>query len=85
MKAEEFVKDVKNSKIDIVENTKLILKEANETNREYNYFAVVSEAEALEQAESLKKNAKSKEMKLLGLPVSVKDSICVKGIESTAY
>ncbi len=85
MKAEEFIKNVKENKIDIVENTKLILKEANEASKEYNYFAVVSEKEAIEQAENLKKNAKSKEMNLLGLPVSVKDSICVKGVESTAY
>lgn len=48
---------------------------------EFRYMNVVSREVALEQAERLRKKPAGR---LAGLPVSVKDSICVKGVESAA-
>jgi len=73
----EFTKKIKNQEIDIVENTHKVLEEIKGINKEYNYFNIISEELALEQA----KNPRGK---LAGLPVSIKDCICVKGIESRA-
>jgi len=81
MKAQEFVQKVKNQEVDIIEHTHKVLDEAKKINKKYNYFNVISEDLALEQAENISKNSKGK---LAGLPISVKDCICVKGIESTA-
>lgn len=81
MNTEEFVKKVKSKKIDIVEHTKKVIDECRKINKEYNYFNVISEELALSQAKELKKNPKGR---LAGVAVSVKDSICVKGVASTA-
>ncbi len=86
MKALEFIKRVKEGKIDIIKHTNDILDEAEKINEDYNYFSVISREEALRQATVAEKlvaenNAKPK---LLGLPVSIKDCICVKGVESRA-
>jgi len=83
----EFVGKIKNSEIDIVEHTHEVIKEAKKINKEYNYFNVISEDLALEQAKDIKKQLKQgniKNKKLLGVAVSVKDGICVKGVESAA-
>jgi len=83
----EFVGKIKKNEIDIVEHTHKVLKEAKKINMEYNYFNVISEDLALEQAKDIKKQLKHgniKNKKLLGVAVSVKDGICVKGVESAA-
>ena len=77
----EFVKKVKSKEIDIVEHTENVIKECRKINKEYSYFNVISEELALEQAEKIKKKP---EGKLAGVAISVKDSICVKDVESTA-
>jgi len=89
MSTKEFIGKVKNQEIDIVEHTEKVIEECKKINREYNYFNVISEELALEQAREIKKQIKNnfniiKNKKLLGVAVSVKDAICVKGIESTA-
>jgi len=84
----EFVDKVKNNEIDIVEHTHKIISECKKIDQEYNYFNVISEDLALKQATEIKKSIKNKKdiknKKLLGIAVSVKDSICVKNVESTA-
>ncbi|HHT9108780.1 MAG TPA: amidase, partial [Candidatus Wunengus sp. YC64] len=85
----EFVEKVKNNEIDIVEHTHKIIDECKKINKEYNYFNVISEDLAIEQANEIKKQLKQsnknlKNKKLLGVAVSAKDAICVKGVESTA-
>ena len=52
-----------------------VLEECKAINKEHHYFTVLCEKEAL------KKSAKGK---LSGLFVTIKDNICVKGVESTA-
>ena len=81
MNAEQFIKKVKSKEIDIVEYIHKILEETKKINKECNYFNVISEELAIEQAKNIKKYPKGK---LAGLPISVKDCICVKGIESAA-
>lgn len=86
MKAIEFVKGVKNGNISIVENTHKILEEAEKINNEYNYFNIISKELAIKQAEELEKKIKSKKPigDIVGIPISVKDCIVVKDVESTA-
>ena len=72
MEINEYLK-----KLNKEETVKSIIKEAKEKNKEYNFFNIITEDLALKQL----KNSKGK---LSGLPISVKDNICVKGIESTA-
>jgi aspartyl-tRNA(Asn)/glutamyl-tRNA(Gln) amidotransferase subunit A len=82
----EFVAQAAAGKISIVEHTQKILEEAKKQNSRYNCFVVISEKEALQQARELEKLQKAGKAKgkLFGVPVSVKDNICVKGIESRA-
>jgi len=89
MQCREFVKKVKNNEIDIVEHTHKVIEESKKINREFNYFNTISDNLAVKQAQEIKNQLKSKNnklsgKKLLGITVSAKDSICVKGVETTA-
>ena len=89
MDTDEFISKIKNNEIDIVEHTHKVINDCKKINKEYNYFNTISEDLALQQAKELhKKLIKNdkviKNMKLLGVAVSVKDAICVKNVESTA-
>ncbi len=86
MKVRQYVKEVKKGNIDVVENIHKVFEEAKKINKEYNYFNTFSEKLALEKAKKIQKQLKKGKVKgkLLGLPVSVKDCICVQGTESTA-
>ena len=84
----EFIKKVRNDEINIVEHTEKVIGECKEINKEYNYLNAISENLALEQAKEIKKQLKSgkkiKNKRLLGVIISVKDNICVQGVETTA-
>ncbi len=60
---------------------KKIIEELKKIDREYNYFNLISEELAVGQAKELKVEPKGR---LNGIAVSVKDCICVEGIESRA-
>ena len=81
MDIKEFTKKIQKREIDAVEHTEKILEEAKKISKEYNYFNAFSENLALEQAKAIKKNPKGI---LAGVPITIKDSICVKGVESAA-
>lgn len=81
MKAEEFIGKVKSGEVDIVEYIHKVIEECKKINNKYHYFNKISEELALKQAENIKKNPQGK---LAGLPVSIKDCICVKGVETRA-
>jgi aspartyl-tRNA(Asn)/glutamyl-tRNA(Gln) amidotransferase subunit A len=81
MNTQEFIKKVQNKEIDIVEHIYKALEETKKINKEYNYLNTISEDLAIKQAEALKKKPFGR---LAGVAVSVKDSICVKDVESTA-
>ena len=85
----QFIEKIKAQEIDIVEHTYKVIEECKEINKEYNYFNKISEDVALNSAREIKiklkeKNKEIKNKKLLGVAISVKDSICVKDVESTA-
>ena len=89
MSAKEFIEKIKAQEINIVEHTYKLIEECKEINKEYNYLNVISEELALSQAKEIKKQLKKNDKnitnkKLLGVAISVKDSICVKNVESTA-
>jgi len=82
-----FVQDVQHGAIDILEHTHKVLEECKTINSEYHYLNTISDDLALRQAEQLKKqiaSGKSNKKRLLGVAISVKDGICVKGVESAA-
>src|SRR3989344_7621008 len=81
MNVTKHINNVKNKKIDIVDYTKRVLEECRQLNAEYHFFNAFATDPALEQADALKKKP---EGKLAGVFVSVKDCLCVKGVESTA-
>ena len=80
MKAKEYVEKVKSREISAVKTTKGILNEIKKINGTYSFFNAISENLALELAERIDKNPKGK---LAGLPISIKDDLCVKGVETT--
>jgi len=78
---QHYLKDVKNGNISIKKTVKSILREAKTLNKKHNCFNLISEDLALKQAEIQEKKPKGR---LAGLPISIKDCICVKDIESRA-
>jgi len=81
MNVKEFVEKVKSGEIDPVEHTHKTIEKIRKINSENNYFNEISEQLALELASNA---AKHKKGRLCGLPISAKDCICVKGVESRA-
>jgi len=75
----EFVEKVRNNEIDVVEHTQKIIAEVKKVNKEYNFLNTISEDLAKDLAKDVNKNGA-----LAGVPISVKDCICVKDVESTA-
>ena len=61
----------------MIRETKKVLEECKQIQEEYSYFTAICEEEALLQAETANGP-------LRGLFVSVKDCLCVKGVESAA-
>jgi len=86
MKTREFIEEVKKGSISAEENIHKVLEESEKIDREYAYFNTISKELALMQAKEIDRLVKQKKAKgtLLGLPVSVKDCIVVKNVESTA-
>ncbi len=80
----KFVKDALAGKIDLVEHTEKALEEAEQINKEYHY--ITAYADAVERAKELQEQVKNgtAKGKLFGVLISVKDSICVKHVETTA-
>lgn len=80
----EFVSAVRAGSIDIEENTHKIL-DSLKAAKNHNYFNTISKS-AVNEAKELKARIKSENAKgrLLGVPLSVKDCICVQGLESRA-
>ncbi|MBI2128932.1 aspartyl/glutamyl-tRNA amidotransferase subunit A [Candidatus Woesearchaeota archaeon] len=77
----DFIKKIQNREIDVIKNTEKAIYEIKKINSEYNYFNVISENFALDQAKVIEKRPHGR---LAGLTVSIKDCICVDGVESTA-
>ena len=90
MKKEEtvnfFVSEAKKDFRIVEENLHNVIEEVKFTqNKGLNYFEKFDEEFVLNQLKKLKENQEANlSGKLFGVPISVKDTICVKGLESTA-
>jgi aspartyl-tRNA(Asn)/glutamyl-tRNA(Gln) amidotransferase subunit A len=80
----EFVGEAKKGNVSIVEHAEKILGEAEKSNPSRHYFNAISKSLALSQAREIDAEIKTGRHRgrLLGVPISVKDCICVRGVES---
>lgn len=81
MQAHDFVRKVKDGEIDPVENIFKVLEKIEKINDEYHFFTTICRERAISDARRAKDDTNGI---LSGLPISIKDCICVKGVESTA-
>ena len=80
-----FVKSVEQGSVSALENAHKIVEEIEKKNKKYNHFNYFDSKSVIEQANSLEKEIKKgRKGKLLGVPISVKDCLCVRGMESRA-
>jgi aspartyl-tRNA(Asn)/glutamyl-tRNA(Gln) amidotransferase subunit A len=82
----QYLESVHAGGISVEDYTSDALVQAKEIDVQYNYFNVLEENHAIEQAKQVDKKIKSGKNvgRLAGLLVSVKDCICVKNMESRA-
>ncbi|MEM4261476.1 MAG: amidase family protein [Candidatus Diapherotrites archaeon] len=81
----DYVRGVSEGKISILDYVSKVCDEIEEKNSVYSHFNFFDRAFVVSQAEALERDIKKgRKGKLLGVPVSVKDCLCVKGIESKA-
>ncbi len=83
-KAREIAQMVNSKQISAVEVTQYFLKRAEELNPKINAFNCLTPQLALKQAEEVDKAiASGKTFTLAGVPVAIKDNLCVKGTSTT--
>ncbi len=82
----EYVKAVKKGQASVSGHVEQLLEEAEKQNQKYHYFNSIAKETALKEAREIEAGVKTGQTKgkLLGLPISAKDCICVKGLESRA-
>ena len=83
--ASEIVKKIKEKKVSCVEVTRAFLERSKKLNPLIHSFLFLNEEKALEQAGNLdKKIAKNGSLgKLAGVPIAIKDNICVQDLQLT--
>jgi len=82
---QDYLKKVKAGKIDVVMYVQKALEKAREYDQKYHFFTTICAERALQQAKEIQLKVKHQTAgRLAGLLISVKDNICVKGVESTA-
>lgn len=75
----EFIEEMKNSNIDYVDFSKTYVEELNKVNKKFSFLREIVDMEKIPRGNNL--NLREK---LWGLPISVKDCICVKDVVSAA-
>jgi len=83
----KYIEDVKAGKIDLKEETKKTLNLLEKLNYEYNFFSVITKDLAFECVDFVLEklaDGKAEDLPLAGVFVSVKDCVCIKGVESSA-
>ncbi len=78
MPVSEFIRESRAGNINYPDFYSRLFEKVKETDKKHNLFITLSEKEAKNDANSVKKGV------LSGLPISVKDNICTKGIRTTA-
>lgn len=81
MNVQEHIKKIQTGSEDLVKETQYALDQTKALNEQYHYFNTISEGLALESAKNIQN---TKQGKLSGVFVSVKDNICIKDVETTA-
>ena len=81
MSVSDFLALSKKGNIDINDFYSTFFEELAKLQKKYNYFVTISKDSAMKQLEQFKKMQKGA---FVGLPLSVKDNICTKGIRTTA-
>ncbi|MEM4336381.1 MAG: amidase family protein [Candidatus Woesearchaeota archaeon] len=86
MRTLEFIEEIKKGNISVEENTHKFIEDAEKIDKEFAYFNTISKELAIKQAKEIDILIKQKKTRglLLGIPVSVKDCIVVKDVESCA-
>ncbi|MBW6462208.1 MAG: Asp-tRNA(Asn)/Glu-tRNA(Gln) amidotransferase subunit GatA [DPANN group archaeon] len=79
MSVSDFIKESKDGNIDTKDFYSKFFEETENIQKKYNYFVTISKKDAEKEIDKL-----DRKTRLSGLPVSVKDNICTKGIKSTA-
>ncbi|MDD6326903.1 MAG: Asp-tRNA(Asn)/Glu-tRNA(Gln) amidotransferase subunit GatA [Lachnospiraceae bacterium] len=83
--AVELGKKIKASEVSVMEATKACLDRIHALESEYNCFVTVDEEGALKQAEEIQKRIDAGELTgpLAGVPVAIKDNMCIEGMLTT--
>tara|TARA_Y100000310_G_scaffold345455_1_gene465187 strand:+ start:1173 stop:2570 length:1398 start_codon:yes stop_codon:yes gene_type:complete len=76
----QFVKETKSGSV--LEHTHKIIEEIEKKNKKFHHLNSFDKKSVIEQAEQLEKQ--KQKGKLFGVPISVKDCVCVEGLESRA-
>ncbi|HLC64590.1 MAG TPA: amidase family protein [Candidatus Nanoarchaeia archaeon] len=74
-----FIEEVKKGNVDLDDFYSKLVGELKKTDKEFHYFSKLDEEHLSNQLKNFSSGGK-----LAGLPVSVKDCICVKGLETRA-
>ncbi len=83
----QFVKAVSSGEISVLEHAHKIAEEVEKKNPEYNHLNFFDKKNFISQAESIEKKIKTEKTekkRLLGVPITAKDCLCVKGMHSRA-
>lgn len=83
--AVELGKKIASKEVSVVEATKAALERIKKLEKDYNCFVTVDEAGALAQAENIQKKIDAGELSgpLAGVPVAIKDNMCISGMLTT--
>lgn len=86
MSAMTVSEKIKKKELSVLEVVKAQLEAIKQREAIYNSYITVTEDEALEQATSVQRridNGELKESHIAGVPIAIKDNICIKGIRTT--
>ncbi len=83
--AVELGKKIASGEVSVVEATKAALERIQKLEPDYNCFVTVDEAAALAQAEDIQKKINAGELSgpLAGVPIAIKDNMCIRGMLTT--
>ena len=76
----ELIEKLDNKELTSKQIVEAYEKRINEKENDVNSFITITTKSAIEQAENIDKNRKTK---LAGIPIGIKDNICTKGIKTT--